>query len=362
MKKFGGVAMAILFAVVAVVWAGGASARRSTPPAVPTAPPTEIPITVPLPKAPPRGKTVGFVLCNVPTCATFVPGMKAAAAALGWKVELFTYTGANAKAALIQAVQKRVDYIAITGAGRAVYAAGLAMAHAKHIPVLSQSATDPADPKAGLYAQIGGTSTYNRYTVVMANWGARDSGGKANVVFVNIPDFPILATGEKQARAAWKAACASCGFDLLEVTVDDLGAGTVGSKVVAYLQSHPNVNYVEFSFGDLITGVPEAIQSAGLSNKVKLITVSATGQVFKGIIDGTVAAGNVQPNSYMGWVHIDRMARLSLKLPLAQNAVAQTLPTYVVDSAAQAKPLVALGYWDGPKGYQAAFKKLWHVK
>ena len=44
--------------------------------------------------------------------------MKAATAALGWKLQLFTYTGAGAKAALIQAVQKRVDFIAITGAGR----------------------------------------------------------------------------------------------------------------------------------------------------------------------------------------------------------------------------------------------------
>ena len=230
------------------------------------------------------------------------------------------------------------------------------MARAKGIPVTSQSATDPADPAAGLYAQIGGTSTYNNFTVVMAAWGARDSGRKANVLFVNIPDFPILAKGEKQARAAWKAACPACGFDILEVTVDDLGQGAVGSKIVAYLQSNPDTNYVEFSFGDLITGVPQVLQSAGLSDKVKLITVAATGQVFKGIIDGTVAAGNVQPNGYMGWVHVDRMARLALKLPLVQQAKAERLPTYVVDSPAQAQPLVKRGYWDGPLGYQAAFR------
>jgi ribose transport system substrate-binding protein len=213
-----------------------------------------------------------------------------------------------------------------------------------------------------LYSQIGGTSTYNSFTVAMAQWGAKKSGGKANVVFVNIPDFPILATGEKQARAAWKAACSSCGFDILEVTVDDLGQGAVGSKIVAYLQSHPQVNYVEFSFGDLLTGVPQTLKSAGLANRAKLIAISATGQVFQGIIDGTVAAGNVQPNSYMGWVHVDRMARLALGLPLAQEAKAENLPTYVVDSPAQARTLVKRGYWDGPIGYQAAFKKLWHVK
>jgi ABC-type sugar transport system substrate-binding protein len=352
----------LVVAALATAVTGLATGSLAALPSPPTAPPKTIPITVPLPKAPPRGKTVGFVLCNLPTCSTFVPGMKAATAALGWKLQLFTYTGADAKSALIQAVQKNVNFIAITGAGRAAYAAGLAAAHAKHIPVTSQSATDPADPKAGLYSQIGGTSTYKAFTDAMAAWGAKDAGGKANVVFVNIPDFPILATGEKQARASWKAACPSCGFDILEVTVDDLGQGAVGSKLVAYLQSHSDVNYVEFSFGDLITGVPQTLKSAGLAGKVKLIAVAATGQVFQGIIDGTVAAGNVQPNAYMGWVHVDRMARLVQGLPLAQEAKAETLPTYVVDSKAQAEALVKRGYWDGPVGYQAAFKKLWHVK
>jgi|SRR5581483_3021424 len=353
------VVAAAIATMLAALSSGSFAAGSAT---APTTPPRGIPITASLPKAPARGKTVGFVLCNLPTCATFVPGMKAATAALGWKLQLFTYTGAGAKQALIQAVQKGVDFIAITGAGRAEYAAGLAAAHAKHIPVTSQSATDPADPKAGLYSQIGGTSTYKNFTDAMAQWGAKESGGKANVVFVNIPDFPILATGEKQARASWKAACASCGFDILEVTVDDLGQGAVGSKLAAYLQSHTRVNYVEFSFGDLITGVPQTLKSAGLASKVKLITVAATGQVFKGIIDGSVAAGNVQPNGYMGWVHVDRMARLSEGLPLVQEAQAEKLPTYVVETPAAAKPLVKLGYWDGPAGYQAAFKKLWHVK
>jgi ribose transport system substrate-binding protein len=357
MVKFPVVVAAVAMLLAALA-AGSHGADSATPP---TTPPKSIPITAPLPKAPPRGKTVGFVLCNLPTCATFVPGMKAATAALGWKLQLFTYTGAGAKAALTQAVQKGVDYIAITGAGRAEYATALAAARARRIPVTAQSATDPADPKAGLYAQIGGGSTYNNFTKAMAAWGAKDSAGKANVLFVNIPDFPILAKGEKQAQAAWKAACPSCGFDILEVTVDDLGQGAVGSKIVAYLQTHPDVNYVEFSFGDLITGVPQVLKSAGLDKKVKLITVAATGQVFQGIIDGTVAAGNVQPNGYMGWVHVDRMARLALGLPLVQQSKAERLPTYVVDSPAQARTLVKRGYWDGPVGYVAAFKRLWRV-
>jgi ABC-type sugar transport system substrate-binding protein len=353
----GGVILLLLSAGAVAVAAGAAI------PAPPTAPPTKIPITSQLPKAPPSGKTAGYVICNLPTCALFMPGYKAAAAALHWKAKFFVYTGTDPQPAMFQAIQAHVNYISITGASVAQFKNALAAAKKAHIPVIEQSATDTANPKAGLYADLGGSPTYGRYTQVVDQWMARDSGGKANVVFVNIPDFPILATGEKQARANLAAICSSCTFDTLEVTVNDLGSGGVPSKVIAYLQTHPEVNYVEVSFGDLITGIPEALKGAGFSGKVKLTSVSATQPVLKGIADGTVAAGNVQPQGYFGWVHFDRFARLALHLPLAQQTQAELLPTYVVTTADAANALLAKGgVWDGPVGYQAAFKKLWRVK
>jgi ribose transport system substrate-binding protein len=332
-------------------------------PAPPTAPPKGIPITVPLKKAPPRGKTAGYVICNLPTCSLFMPGYKAAAAALGWKAKFFIYTGTDPQPAMYQAIQARVDYISITGASVAQFKTALAAAKKAKIPVIEQSATDPANPKAGLYASLGGTSTYGYYTKVMAQWIVRNAGGKANMVFVNIPDFPILATGEKQARANLKAICSTCSFDTLNVTVTDLGSGGVPAKVIAYLQTHPNVNYVEVSFGDLMTGLPETLKTAGFADKVKLTAVAGTAPVLQAIVNGTVGASNVQPQSYFQWVHFDRFARLSLGLPLVQQAQAARLPTFVVTTPKAANAILAKGgFWDGPVGYQAAFKKLWRVK
>ena len=349
----------LLLGIAASVAAGALAAV----PAPPTTPPKGIPITVPLKKAPPKGKTAGYVVCNLPTCSLFMPGYKAAAAALGWNAKFFVYTGTDPQPAMLQAIQAHVDYISITGASVAQFKTALAAAKKAHIPVIEQSATDPANPKAGLYADLGGASTYGNFTKVMAQWIVRDAGGKANMVFVNIPDFPILATGEKQARANLAAICSACSFDTLEVTVNDLGSGGVPAKVVAYLQTHSKVNYVEVSFGDLMTGLPETLKTAGFADKVKLTAVAGTEPVLKGIVDGTVAASNVQPQSYFQWVHFDRFARLSLGMPLAQQAQAARLPTFVVTTPKAAKAILAKGgYWDGPVGYQAAFKKLWHVK
>lgn len=330
---------------------------------LPTKPPTGIAVTVPLKTTPPKGKVAGYVVCNLPTCAVFEPYYKQAAAALGWKAEFFVYTGTDPQPAMDLAVEKHVNFISITGSAQAAFATALASAKAAHIPVVEQSSTDPDDPSAGLYADIGGSATYGNFTKVLDEWMVKDSGGKANVVFINIPAFPILATGEKQARSNLQAICSACSFDTLEVTVDQLGAGSVPSALIAYLQTHSNVNYVEASFGDLITGLPQALQTAGLSSKVKLVSVAATQPVLQDIVNGTVAATNPQPQGYLQWLHFDVFARLLEHMKLTHQAQRELLPTYVIDTVAGAKALLATGgNWGGPVGYQAAFKKLWLVK
>jgi hypothetical protein len=55
---------------------------------------------------------------------------------------------------------------------------------------------------------------------------------------------------------------------------EELGAGTVPAKVVAHLQAHPETNYVWGAFGDLTLGVRQAIKTAGLAEKVKVITMN----------------------------------------------------------------------------------------
>ena len=97
-------------------------------PAPPTTPPKGIPITVPLKKAPPKGKTAGYVVCNLPTCSLFMPGYKAAAAALGWNAKFFVYTGTDPQPAMLQAIQAHVNYISITGASVAQFKTALAAA------------------------------------------------------------------------------------------------------------------------------------------------------------------------------------------------------------------------------------------
>jgi hypothetical protein len=71
------------------------------------------------------------------------------------------------------------------------------------------------------------------------------------MITVTIGDYPALATTVNGINKTAKKHCPQCSTDVLNVTIDDLGQGQIASKLVAYLQSHPKVNYVLFTFADL---------------------------------------------------------------------------------------------------------------
>jgi ribose transport system substrate-binding protein len=180
------------------------------------------------------------------------------------------------------------------------------------------------------------------------------------MVMVNIEDYPILQAERKAIQAEFKENCPDCKFDLLPVTVDDVGAGKVTSKIAAYLQSHPDVNYVELAFSDLGLGVPEVLQSAGLDERVKIVGVQGNKAVLKQIVSGKIAAWTAQAQEFAGWLSLDALARLAKGMPLTKYQDSGQLPSWVVDSPAEARKILdGPGEWPGPQSFQEKFKQLW---
>jgi ribose transport system substrate-binding protein len=340
--------------------ASSSSTAASAVAAPPTSPPASIPITQPLAKAPPTGKTILYLQCELPACARTTPGIEAGAKALGWKSEVIVYKNSDPGAGLVTAIQKHPDYIAITGIPTAAMRSGLALAKSQHIPVMSCGTTDQPSP-GGYAIECGGT--LQRDAEYLGRWAARDSGGKANIVAVSIPQFTALVTITDWFKHNFSQVCSSCKFDELDVTVDDVGAGRVASKVVAYLQSHPDTNYVLFTFADLATGSAQAIRAAGLSSKVKLIGAVENASIVQGV-PTMYKAWTLSPNEYMGMVMVDAAARLSVGEPLTGQYQTEIYhnPTWILDSAPEAKALSATSNtWPGPTGYVQQFERLWKV-
>jgi ABC-type sugar transport system substrate-binding protein len=337
-----------------------AGSTKAVVAAPPTRPPGSIQVGRALSKSPPKGKKLIFLQCELPACARYVPGINAATAALGWSAKTEVFKNADPGGALQQAINEHPDYIAITGIPAAALKPQLAAATRAGIPVISCATPDRPSP-GGYAVQCGGTLATDADYV--ARWMINDSGGKGHMVALTIPQFPVLNTETDWLKANLKRLCSGCASDQLDLTIDDVAGGQVASKLIAFLQSHPGVNYVYFTFNDLSRGVPAALKAAGFGDKVKLVGAAGDAAIMKTIGSGQ-DAWTIAPNVYSAWVMVDAMARLATGERLSQDYANKVYasPTWVVDSAGSAKRLAPTKYdWYGPEGFQEKFKALWNV-
>lgn len=342
--------------------AGGSSSASATlVSAPPTTPPTLFPVTTPL-KSKSATKSVAWLACELPTCQGLLStGYKQAAAALGWNFRQINYKVSDPASAVQQALDDNVNYIAITGIPPVAFQQQATEAAKRHIPIVSCfDTTKPAPATNSLYMQCANTYGYGLQAKQMAHWIINDSKGKANTLMVSIRSYPILNAEEAAIKQSFSQECPGCKIDVLPVTVDDVGAGAVPNKVIAYLQSHPDVNYLELAFSDLGLGVPQALQAAGLADKVKITGVQSDKNALEGIVKGQIAAWTAQAQGFAGWLSLDALARLSEGMPLTPYEKSGQLPSWVVDSKAQAQAVLnGTGEWGGPAGYQQKFSSLW---
>jgi ribose transport system substrate-binding protein len=341
--------------------ADDSAAAASAPEPLTTAP-TKITVTTPLDSPPAAGKTFFWLQCELPICGKIGSGVKAAVEAAGWELKTQVFKASDPGGGIESAVQQSPDAIGITGIPSAAVKAQLKAAADAGIPVVTCS-PGPEEPSAETYAAICSQTT-GPDGENLAKWAIKDSGGKANMVMVTIPSFPSLQTTVDGMNSVLDKYCPGCSSGELDVTVDDLAGGQVASKLVAYLQSNPDTNYVVFNFGDLEIGVPEALKAAGFEDKVKLIGNGAGPQQFQALIDGGMdAAWVAYPAVYEGWAMVDAALRLvdGGTLPDGYQQEVAALPTYIVDTPEAAKALEPSLDYEGPAGYQDQFKQLWGV-
>ena len=339
-----------------------ASALVSEPPESPL---TSDPITQSLKARPASDKTLVWLACSLPSCQGDLSlGYKQAAQALGWKFIQINYSETSPGPAVQQALNDNPSYIAITGTPPVSFAAEDAEALKRHIPIVSCFDTTAPDPaKNDIYMQCLNSKGYGDEANQLTAWITDKSGGKANVVIVNVPDYPILNAETQAVQAGYKQDCPKCTVSVLNLSLADVSSGQAAPKILAYVQSHPSVNYIQATFADPADGLPELLKAAGLSSRVQIVGVEADPPSLKGIEDGTIAAFTNQPMVFLGWENVDALARLSEGMPLAPYETTGDDPTWVVDSGDEAKSLLAepSQQWAGPAGFQSEFKKLWHL-
>jgi len=275
----------------------------------------------PLKKPPPSGLNIVNLQCDIPTCAGYSKVFQEIGKNLGWTVKTIVFKTGQPQDAMTQAVNSPgVEYVNISGIPTSIIKPQLKVAAEKGITVIKGEDPGPAEPPTVPVAISNSLGNSELPAEGLMHWVINDSEGKANVVVIGLPEIPTVQPTPKTAERVAEEECPECHVEELPVTGEELGAGTVPAKVVAYLQAHPETDYVWGAFGNLTLGVPQAIKTAGLAEKVKVITMNgiepAEAEALK---NGEIQAYNVAAQGEYSTMAADAIIRNAEGLPFPQK-------------------------------------------
>lgn len=207
-----------------------------------------------------------------------------------------------------QGVSQGADAIQVDGPEPSTYANALAAAGSAGIPVLSGAAVDASAPLAdGLAAQS--SQPFLLVGELAADWIIRDSGGQADVLFLTVPD--VIGSTEEEAAFTdrMEEKCSGCSVTVEGVTLANW-ATDLATTTNAALLKNPEIDYVVPAFDPMTQFVAPAIQQAGKSSSVQVVTVNGSLQQMQDLKAGTVAAEVALDLTALGRIEADQVLRV----------------------------------------------------
>jgi ABC-type sugar transport system substrate-binding protein len=314
--------------------------------------PTAITVTKPIDKPIPAGKKLVFISCGVEACNVQGKIIAQGAKDLGWSAATIATDGSPEKlqGAFETALRNGADAVILNAVNRAAVAKQIAEAKQKGVAFVTCCSTE----------SVGNGILYNTSTAeqnakigtALAAKAVADSKGEADTLYVNISAFDILKPLGASFEKSYKEYCPSCSVATIDIPLTALGKDAP-DRIVSYLRSHPKVNYVVLSVSDALgTGLPAALQAAGLGGKVKILGQGASTQIYQYISGGQVQS--VVPFDYyaVDYQMLDALARHFAGVPVQQTAPPQWLVGKSgLPSTSELFPVVP--------DYRSQFLKLW---
>jgi ribose transport system substrate-binding protein len=313
-----------------------------------------------------KGKTIWHVAngLNFPFSQELVKGEKDAATAAGMKFKAVDGAGQPAKAAnLIQlAISQDAAAIIVQSFASDAVSAPISDAKKAGIPVIQEFEQDPGFPSAkaralGVVAEA--VSCYKCGGRALAHLVVADSGGKANVAFIDVPDIIGSLNVKAGFISEMKRLCPACKVKVAHSPVAQWGGlGTLTSSLLR----DPNVNYLVPALDAMISFMKPSIYAANAEDRVRVAAYNSTLPAMQDLKKGVLMAGLVgNPPEWIGWAAVDQVLRaLSGKKPVRDELIPnRTFTRANINSVDLSKPTVD---WFGAADFREGYKKLWGVQ
>lgn len=290
-------------------------------------------------------------------CVTEAKETKRAAEALGWTVDLVdgkldpTVWNQSVK----QAVAAQVDGIIAISADPNLMTDAMAEVEKAGIPfVLTNQVPRKSDVK-GVDSYFAPDPAKGGEDV--ADWIIADSGGKADVLLLDLPGFDSAETRTGAIADRLAADCDGCTVKKADIAVQTMGT-SLAPLVTSQLQKNSDIDYVWSPDDCCVSFVQQGIQQAGRDGSLKVISTGGFADQLKNVSNGRLAADQATATLYLSWLSVDGLARVIADEPYEQYwPVPQRLWTEA--NIGEASDDMFTRAWNTDLDYEAMFKKMW---
>ncbi|MGP3534205.1 sugar ABC transporter substrate-binding protein [Microbacterium sp. RD1] len=308
---------------------------------------------------PPTDKHILLLICGSggQGCVDEGSETKAVAESLGWQVDLVdgkldpTVWNQVVK----QAADSGVDGIISVSSDPNLFSEAMQAVEAKGIPFVVTNQIPRDTDVAGIDAYIAPDPVAGGEDV--ADWIVADSGGKANVLLLDLPGYDSAMTRTATIAEKIEADCPDCVIEKADVSVQTMGT-SLAPLVTSRLQQNPDIDYVWSPDDCCVSFVQQGIQQAGRTGDLKLVSMGGFPDQLGNVGTDQLAADLATPTLFESWLSVDSLARLMAGQPAEQYwPVPQRL--WTAANIADAPDTISESGWNLDLDYEALFDGLW---
>jgi ribose transport system substrate-binding protein len=316
------------------------------------------------------GKTVYYVPIDqqVPIFPVVEAGLSQALASVGARLHVCDGAASPpaATACLNQAIADGAAGVVTDSIPFGFAEQGFLSLEKHHIPILlgdEPSVGAAGTPVAGTDQLAFLETNQTRAMSLSADWIIAHSGGKADVLVIEVTDSPLTVQAITQgALAQFRSLCPGCTVHTITISTANLAS--LPSAVSSALLKDRGIGYVFSEFDTDVQAALGGVVQSGFGDKV--IGVSSMGilgslQMLRSsnfLYEDTGSDGIL-----LGWQYANQAFRMILHQPVLQS---EDIPQRVftrdnVSSLDLTSAGQLSGAWYGTAGFKAAFAKLWGV-
>lgn len=301
-----------------------------------------------------KGKKVSWI--NFGTSETGIEmtaGAVEGAKELGYEITEFDgkFDPAEWNKGIQQAVDQKVDAIAIFAIDPNLVGESMAAAKEAGIPVIYVLGPDPVEPfgdeDAGVSFPFADAGT------MIANFALCETEGKINGQVITDTTYPNSAAMTEAAAAVFEN-CDDCKLKEANLPLATWPQ-RVSTTVKTAITGNPDINFVWplYDFGAPFAS--QAIAEAGATDRVLLAAANGDDPSLELICDGGQSASAAMPTSWLGWAAADQIGRVMS----GSEAVDQNIPIRLMTKNSLECPVPDQDERFGGADFRAGYQALW---